>query len=704
MAGLWGSDKDQDQGQPKAPKPPASPLDKVVSSAFVATLLLTPVMVFAALTILSVRVAQVRYRVLWLIAAVATAGDLIAWAAGAPVARAYVDAYEAIPRAGAEWPVLLFGTLGLAVPVGLVLDIAICHGLRWEGKRRGRPWPADDPELHSGEGVREGALAVGGGRPGLPADGRLLLGFDGPPGKGQGYHSAEYHAAIVASTGAGKTRSITAPNALVHDRNPLVISGMDDRIVFDGQFGMGTRAWRESLGKVWFFDVRSSSPYPSLHWSPIAQAVTWEGTVKLTSDLAAASGRGGEGEDSTGQFFTATAQKTIAPYLHAAAISGHSMEDVYTWLQGGPEGREEAIIALASVALEEDPRSIRQRLSLKKGNEASRERVLRDLARKAPKAMDCLRPSGSATSSADTVATAETLLLPWTSPAVCKLTSESRWTPREFLSGPNTLYVISAEQDSSRFRPLFSLFVSAIFQAAADMAAESPTGRLDPLLIALLDEIANICPIDNLPELMSASRNFARILPIFQSWGQAESIWGKERAKVLAGNAGSRLFWRAQDADTAREMSESSGVFNYRKTNTTQGRHFGERATLSHSDETRPRIDIGEALTLTRPVLYGHQLPREVWPVNYDQHPELRRRATMGTEGDTATEGTVMADPDDYFDSDDLGGEELEEILAELRDEEDEDLGEDVAPGPSLADALRQANAEDRMAEAGQGQ
>ncbi len=700
MAG-WGSDKDQDQAPAKAPRPPASPLAKVASSAFVATLLLTPVMVVAGLTILSVRLGQVRYRVLWLIAAVAALADLLAWALGAPILMAYLDAYEAIPRLPGQLPVLLFGTLGLAVPLGLVVGIGVSHGLRWEGKRRGKPWPADDPELHSGEGAREGALAVGGGRPGLPSDGRLLLGFDGPASKTRGIHTAQYHAAIVASTGAGKTRSITAPNALIHDKNPMIISGMDDRIVFDGAFGMGTRAWRESLGKVWFFDVRSNSPYPSLHWSPIKAAVTWEGTVKLTSDLAAASGRGGEGEDSTGQFFTATARKTIAPYLHAAAISNHSMEDLYTWLQNGPEGREEAIIALASVVLEEDSRSIRQRLSAKKGNEASRERVLRDLAAKAPQAMAGLRPSGSATSSADTVATAETLLLPWASPAACRLTAESRWTPRELLSGPNTLYVISAEQDSSRFRPLFSLFVSAIFQAAADMAAESPTGRLDPLLIALLDEIANICPIDNLPELMAASRNFARILPIFQSWGQAESIYGKERAKVLVGNAGSRLFWKAEDADTAREMSEASGVWNYRKTNTTQGRHFGERATLSHSDETRPRIDIGEALTLQHPVLYGHQLPREVWPLHYDEHPELRRRATLGTDGDTATEGTVTDDPDDYFDPDDLGGEELESILAELRDE---DEGEDVAPGPSLADALCQANAEDRMAEAGQGQ
>jgi len=65
-------------------------------------------------------------------------------------------------------------------------------------------------------------------------------------------------------------------------------------------------------------------------------------------------------------------------------------------------------------------------------------------------------------------------------------------------------------------------------------AAEDRGGRLDPPLLAVLDEAANVCRIADLPQLYShlGSRG---ILPltILQSYAQGEAVWGRTGMRTL---------------------------------------------------------------------------------------------------------------------------------------------------------------------------
>jgi len=57
---------------------------------------------------------------------------------------------------------------------------------------------------------------------------------------------------------------------------------------------------------------------------------------------------------------------------------------------------------------------------------------------------------------------------------------------------------------------------------------------LDPPLLCVLDEAANVCKIRNLPELYShlGSRSIVP-MTILQSYKQAELVWGATGAEVL---------------------------------------------------------------------------------------------------------------------------------------------------------------------------
>ena len=72
-----------------------------------------------------------------------------------------------------------------------------------------------------------------------------------------------------------------------------------------------------------------------------------------------------------------------------------------------------------------------------------------------------------------------------------------------FTSSTDTLYLLSDDSKGQALGPLLAAFVSEVFAAATSAAAHHTGGRLDPPMVAVLDEAANICPIENLPALYS---------------------------------------------------------------------------------------------------------------------------------------------------------------------------------------------------------
>lgn len=103
-----------------------------------------------------------------------------------------------------------------------------------------------------------------------------------------------------------------------------------------------------------------------------------------------------------------------------------------------------------------------------------------------------------------------------------------QFDPDQFIrEGKPTLYCLSKEGKGST-GPLLTAMTVAVTEAAERYSEQCPYGRLPVPLVLALDEAANICRWQNLPDLYShfGSRGIVP-MTILQSWAQGEEVWGK---------------------------------------------------------------------------------------------------------------------------------------------------------------------------------
>lgn len=95
-----------------------------------------------------------------------------------------------------------------------------------------------------------------------------------------------------------------------------------------------------------------------------------------------------------------------------------------------------------------------------------------------------------------------------------------------------TLYLLS-QDGAGAAAPLVAALTDRVIRAGV-AAAERAGGRLDPPMLAVLDEAANVCRIADLPELYShlGSRGVVP-LTILQSYRQGVRVWGEPGMDAL---------------------------------------------------------------------------------------------------------------------------------------------------------------------------
>jgi type IV secretory pathway TraG/TraD family ATPase VirD4 len=117
---------------------------------------------------------------------------------------------------------------------------------------------------------------------------------------------------------------------------------------------------------------------------------------------------------------------------------------------------------------------------------------------------------------------------PWVTPSRDRVP----FYPDMVTTGTPTLYLLSREGAAST-GALTAALTAAVYEAARDEAL-AQGGRLGVPMVMVLDEIANVCRWEELPDLYTHMGSQG-ILPIslFQSYTQAKHIWGPERAALL---------------------------------------------------------------------------------------------------------------------------------------------------------------------------
>lgn len=142
-----------------------------------------------------------------------------------------------------------------------------------------------------------------------------------------------------------------------------------------------------------------------------------------------------------------------------------------------------------------------------------------------------------------------------------------------FLENNGTLYVVGTKTGGSSVGPFLITMMDAITEHAREKAAKKTGNRLDPPMMLILDEIANIATAwPGLIQLMADGGGVGiSPFPVFQSLAQAKNEWGANPADAL---------WEA--ATIKLQLGGSADDENLKKIQTLADTYEHRRDTKSH--------------------------------------------------------------------------------------------------------------------------
>lgn len=388
--------------------------------------------------------------------------------------------------------------------------------------------------------------------------------------------SAEESVLVLAAARQGKTSQVMIP--MLHRwRGPAIATSVRRDIV------EATASLRALLGPVLVLAPTGMPKWPKgVSWSPAAGCHVYD-TAKARAETIVRVGKGGPGaqqDSSNAGFFGASATNLVAAWLHAAALTGGSMNDVVRW-------------------------SLNQR-------DDTPVRLLRDHPNAEPGVADMLADmyASPQVTKANLWSTATIGLSPLMSPTArevfCGPISESM-DIEEFLRANGTLYVLVSAKQAGGLAPIISAFIEAVTETAKRLGDLSPGGRLDPPLAVLLDEAANVSPLPDLPNLLSYSGGSGIfVVVVLQNMAQAADKWGPVGAEMIWGATTTKVILGGLSGSEVDDLCRLAGDYQWAVGSLQRGT---TGTNIQTSYENRPVLtpaDVRGLSTLRREALIFH--------------------------------------------------------------------------------------------------
>ena len=181
--------------------------------------------------------------------------------------------------------------------------------------------------------------------------------------------------------------------------------------------------------------------------------------------------------------------------------------------------------------------------------------------------------------------------------------------PESLVERGGTLYLCGPSYEQARLQGLFAALVSSVVAAAVE-AANRRGGPLDPPLLLVLDEAANIAPLRDLDTLASTAAGLGiQLVTICQDLAQFTTRYGEDRARTIANNHRAKLVLSGvSDLITLDLVSGLAGEQAVREETLTADLRDGRR-TRSSAVAYR-RLVSADELRRTPPgdgvLIYGH--------------------------------------------------------------------------------------------------
>ncbi|MFJ4920799.1 type IV secretory system conjugative DNA transfer family protein [Streptomyces sp. NPDC088725] len=289
-------------------------------------------------------------------------------------------------------------------------------------------------------------------------------------------------------------------------RRPAAIQAIQDAegpalvITSDPVVWAETKDARAKLGPVLVYDPGHLCDTPArLHWSPSSGCEDAAGADTRAAALLAPV-RPYAPVDAA---LADTAQTLLRCWLHAAAVDARPFKQVHRWAQGG--SAHEAVRILRT-----HPKAASGLAGLLESSlTAHPER--REAAQQL---------TARALSSLSSVHVRET----------CTPNRTDALALDSFVAEGGTLYVVGEPIEDPRSRPgampLLTALASHVVEHGRRMAARSSDGRLDPPMALVLDDVAAVAPLPQLPGLLAAGRDSGlTTLALIRSREQARARW-----------------------------------------------------------------------------------------------------------------------------------------------------------------------------------
>lgn len=298
-----------------------------------------------------------------------------------------------------------------------------------------------------------------------------------------------------------ETRQATATQAVRDAEGPTLVVTSNPAVWSD------TKDARTKLGPVHLYDPTHLCDTPArLHWSPTAGCENKQ-TATARAHALLAPVRPTAKMD---QAVADVAETLLRSYLHAAAIDGRTVRHVHRWSQG--------------TQIQDAVRILRTNPKAAAGSAGELEAALtahperRDIAQEL---------TGRALSALFTVNIRE----------ACTPNRTDALALDSFVDEGGTLYVVGESIEDPRTNPgampLLTALVSSVVERGRHMAERSSSGRLDPPLTLVLDDVAAVAPLPQLPELLATGAD--RGLPtlaLLRSREQARARWPHDELPV----------------------------------------------------------------------------------------------------------------------------------------------------------------------------
>ncbi|MEU7304652.1 type IV secretory system conjugative DNA transfer family protein [Streptomyces sp. NPDC007206] len=359
------------------------------------------------------------------------------------------------------------------------------------------PDPAPRPTVAEPRPVPQTPLAQ------LSADGGPVVGDPvggGPAGGGPvvGDPVGGWEKVIVAPR---ETRQTAAAQAVRDAEGPALV------VTSNPALWSETKDARAKLGPTLLYDPAHLCDTPArLHWSPTIgcedkQTAVHRATALLTPVQPTAR---------IDQAVADTALTLLRSYLHAAALENRTIRHVHRWSQGSQ--------------IQDAVRTLRTHPKAAPGAAGELEAALtahperRDIAQEL---------TSRALSALSTVNIRE----------ACTPNRTDALALDSFVHEGGTLYVVGESIEDPRSNPgampLLTALVSSVVERGRRMAERSSSGRLDPPLTLVLDDVAAVAPLPQLPDLLATGADQGLpTLALLRSREQARTRWPHQELPV----------------------------------------------------------------------------------------------------------------------------------------------------------------------------